>query len=55
MTAQDMQKRLVELEQERQQALAIALRIEGAQALLREMLEQAQQEREADKADTPQE
>lgn len=55
MTAQDMQNRLVELERERQAALAIALRIEGAQALLREMLEKATQESEANKADTTQE
>lgn len=53
MTAQDMQKRLLELEQERQAALAVALRIEGAQALLREMLQQAQQEQV--EADTPEE
>lgn len=44
MTAQDMQNRLVELEKERQAALALALRIEGAMALLQEMIAKSQQE-----------
>lgn len=44
MTAQDMQNRLVELEKERQAALALALRIEGAMALLQEMIDKAKQE-----------
>lgn len=47
MTAQDMQNRLLELEKERQAALALALRIEGAMALLQEMIAKAQQETDA--------
>lgn len=38
MTEEEMQKRIKELEQEKQQAIALSLRIEGAQAMLQEML-----------------
>ena len=40
MTVQDMQKKLEELEKDRQSAMALTLRLEGAIAILQQMIAQ---------------
>jgi hypothetical protein len=54
MDAQTVTKQLVQLEQEHQNAIATALRIEGAIAILRQMLAQLEKS-EPTTEETPQE